>query len=113
MSSKLTKEGYFLADHRDSPGISDEMANAAGLPVGCGRGVFEAPTFTCSHCCRVVILNPNRRRERGWCWSCDRYICDGCKATMEKTGKCDSFEKFADEYRNAASNGKTLIFPGV
>lgn len=112
MSSKLSKEGYFLADHRDSPGLTEETAHAAGLPPGAGQGVFEAPTFTCSHCCRVVILNPLRRRDRAWCWSCDRYICDGCATAMTKSGKCVSIEKIADELLNAASKGEPYT-PGA
>lgn len=113
MGSKLSKEGYLLVDHRESPGISEETAHAAGLPVGAGKGVFEAPTYTCSHCCRVVVLNPLRNRDRAWCWSCDRYICDWCGAAMAASGKCQSIEKIADELLNAASNNKPYILPGV
>ena len=40
------------------------------------------PTLTCCHCNRVVVLNPERRRERHWCFKCDAYICDspGCNS---------------------------------
>lgn len=113
MSSKLSKEGYFLLDHRDSPGLTDEATHAAGLPPGVGRGKVEMGTYTCSHCCRVVILNPLRNRDRAWCWSCDRYICDLCGAAMAASGKCVSIERIADELLNAASNGKPYVLPGV
>lgn len=46
------------------------------------RGTMEMATLTCVHCNRVVVLNPQRARERGWCRKCDAYICDsvGCNA---------------------------------
>lgn len=38
----------------------------------------EYDTIQCHHCSVTVVLNPERKRERGWCSSCDRYICDPC-----------------------------------
>lgn len=66
MATKARHEGYLLIDHTDSPG-------AGPIP---GGQKFEAATVTCSHCCRVVILNPNRVRARSYCAKCDHYICD-------------------------------------
>lgn len=34
------------------------------------------PAYTCGHCTNVVILRPNRTRERKRCFSCDRLICE-------------------------------------
>ena len=56
------------------------------MPRG-GKGYFEytdqvsgtivqLPTLTCAHCNRVVILHPQRQRERHWCFKCDAYVCD-------------------------------------
>lgn len=33
-------------------------------------------TLTCAHCNRVVMLNPERKRARGFCYRCDNYVCD-------------------------------------
>lgn len=33
-------------------------------------------TLTCAHCSRIVLLNPRRTRDRGWCFRCDNYVCD-------------------------------------
>lgn len=43
-------------------------------------GVQEVPTLTCIHCGVIVILNPERRRDRHFCYKCDHYVCDkpGC-----------------------------------
>lgn len=38
--------------------------------------LYEADTLTCAHCNRVVVLNPERKRARNWCFVCDRYVCD-------------------------------------
>lgn len=52
-------KGYLLTDDRVSGGTLQELN-----------------TLTCVHCNRVVALNPERERERGWCWKCDAYVCD-------------------------------------
>lgn len=104
-------EGYLLIDHRESPGLTDEGTRVAQLPPGAGRGMFEAPTYTCSHCQRVVVVNPLRTRAREWCAKCDRIICDQCSKVMAATGVCESFERFADSYLNAASKGAPLPTP--
>jgi hypothetical protein len=109
MSSKFSKEGYLSIDHRDSPGLPDEAVHRAGLPPGAGRGVFECPTYTCTHCCTVVILNPVRRRDRAYCAKCDRYICDACGAAMAASGVCKPFAQIVEEVQEAAC--KNIITP--
>lgn len=100
--SKRSHEGILQIDHRDSPGLPAEMVHAAGLPVGAGRGVFEAPSYTCSHCCRVVVLNPLRTRDREYCSGCNRYICDQCGAIKAATGECVTFAEIVDQHIEAA-----------
>ena len=86
MRTKRSHEGYLLIDHRDSPGVPAHMvaaAKAAGKPViDGGHGLYETGVLTCAHCQTVVLVNPLRARERGWCQKCDHYICDspGCNA---------------------------------
>jgi hypothetical protein len=89
------REGWLLIDHRDSPGVPDEMiqaARAAGKFVPTGRGLMESATVTCCHCGAIVILNPNRKRPRGYCARCDAYHCDNPACGNE----CRSFDKFID-----------------
>ena len=97
--SKRSQEGWLMIDHRESPGVSDAMVQAAspGLPPGAGCGMFEAPTITCSHCQAVVILNPARQRYRAWCRTCDRYICYLCNVALQSTGTCKTFEQVIEE----------------
>jgi hypothetical protein len=102
MTSLRSHEGYFLLDHVDSPGLSDEVILQAGLPVGAGRGKFEAPTYTCSHCQYVVVMNPKRNRERAYCKGCDHLLCDPCGAERAKTGVCRTFKQVIDETIHAA-----------
>ena len=103
MNSLKRHEGWLLVDHRDSPGVD--------LPSGMGQGLVEAPTYTCSHCCKVVIINPLRTRAREWCAKCDRVICDECSKVMAATGQHECFEAFADEYLKAASKDAPLPTP--
>lgn len=97
MRSKRDLEGLVTVDHRDSPGISDNLAVANGMPVGAAHGFFEAPTYTCSHCQAVVIMNPLRNRERAYCSGCDRYICDGCGVAKSQGVMCKPYVQLIDE----------------
>jgi hypothetical protein len=100
MFSKRELEGYLLVDHRLGEGITPEEASKAGkdtIPVG--RGVmFQSPTINCSHCSKLVVLNPDRSRSRGYCPKCDRYVCDQCEAIRVQTGVCRPFKKVIDEF---------------
>jgi len=109
MSSLRRFEGYLLIDHRNSPGLTEEQTHAAGLPPGAGQGLFEAPTSTCSHCQAIVVLNPNRSRERAYCAKCDRYLCDNCGAIYGLTRECRSIFKRLDEAQEAAEKQTNFL----
>jgi hypothetical protein len=92
------------------------MAVAAGLPPGAGRGTYESATYTCSHCCQVVVINPLRTRAREYCARCDHIICDRCGALRAANGgECKTFQQTIDEIRKAAEHDQpvpqTLILP--
>jgi hypothetical protein len=93
MKTKRRQEGHLLIDHRGSPGVSEALTHAAGLPGSAGKGVFESATVRCSHCHATVILNPDRSRPRGWCASCDGYVCDNPACN---TGTCLPQNKVLD-----------------
>jgi hypothetical protein len=90
--------GFLEIDHRDSPGLSAadvaHMPNA--LPVAAGQHL-ERDVKQCSHCQRMVVLEPNRVRARAYCGKCDHYICDSCEAIRVKTGECVPFLKRLDQ----------------
>lgn len=89
--SKKTREGYLLLDHTASPGVP-------GLPA-----YFEAATIKCKHCEKILIRNPARTRERAYCPSCDRYICDECEVVRRIEG-CKTFDEKIDQHLKTASN---------
>lgn len=82
-----TNEGYLLIDNRDAPG-------SPGVPAG---AVFESATITCLHCNGVVVLNPNRKRPRGYCAKCGGYVCDTPACGLE----CRPFQKLIDQLRGS------------
>lgn len=87
---KRSHEGYLMIDHR--------ATRVPGAPV-----FFESATITCSHCQRVVVLNPDRSRSRGYCPKCDHYICDECEAArVASGGACRPFEQIIEETQEAA-----------
>jgi len=88
MASLKRFDGYLSVDHRASPGLPSRVAEALGVPEHLVRegGHLELATMTCGHCSTVVIPNPDRTRERGYCLKCDRYICDHCKVATLAAG---------------------------
>lgn len=105
MFSKRELEGYLLIDHRDSPGISAELAAQTGMnPVPAGMK-FESATVNCHVCQVLVVLNPKRTRSRGYCPRHDRYTCDTCEAVRVRTGVCKSFNEIIDEIVDKKAKG--------
>lgn len=103
--SKRSLEGCLSIDHRQGEGTTTAVRGA--IPVARGM-MFESATITCCHCQRIVVLNPDRSRSRGFCPKCDGYVCDQCEVVRVATGECRSFERFADDYLNAAAKGLPL-----
>lgn len=91
--------GYLEIDHRqvDAPGLRH----------------FEADTYTCTHCHSVVILNPERKRERYKCGGCNHHICDDCAAKKVAGEPCKTFWQQADEVleRAARQPNPSIILP--
>ena len=104
MLLKSERSGYVCIDHRESPGLPDGVY-PPGMPIGPGKR-FEGITNKCSHCQRQVIINPRRIRDRGYCYNCDRFLCDECAVVYKVTGKCNSFDRWADEYLERAARGE-------
>ena len=96
--SKRSDEGVLMIDNRNSPGVPDEwMPGFKEMPAGIGQGLFEVPTFSCSHCPQQVVMNPKRRRPRGYCIKCDAYICDRCGGILAATKECKPYEQLLAE----------------
>jgi hypothetical protein len=97
LHSKRSLEGELLIDHRASPGLTAEDVAGTDIPV-VGKGeVYESAVVTCGHCACVVVMNPLRTRERGWCSRCDRYMCDACAYVMQKTLQCNTVKRRLDQ----------------
>lgn len=95
--SLRSHEGYLLIDHSQTQSVPDEVVIPLGLPPGAGRGMFEAATYTCSHCQAVVVINPKRDRERAYCRGCDHLICDGCGVLRANGAPCKTFKQVIEE----------------
>lgn len=100
MRLKSSREGVLLIDHTASPGLPPDFLKSIGLngPSVTEGKLFESATLTCCHCNAVVVKNPGRTRERGHCFKCNDYICDGCVA---KDG-CEPFNKILDQAEQRA-----------
>src|SRR3954462_8785911 len=102
MSSRIGgHHGYLLIDNSNSPGVPQDML--AGFPrrvLGAPEEgtVFEADTWTCSHCQGQVVASVARTRPREICFSCMQVVCDRCKAIAEIEG-CRPFKKLIDDLR--------------
>ena len=78
--------GYLEIDNRAIP----------DLPPGVQKH-FEADTYTCSHCQRIVVMNPMRKRERYKCKGCNHHLCDECTAKRVSGESCRTFAQLIDE----------------
>lgn len=117
--SKRSSEGVMLVNHKDSPGLDAEfLAQVAKafpgqdtLPPGCGTGMFEAPIITCVHCQAMIIVNPLRNRQRGWCRKCGHYICDKCDLLKKLGVACKPWAQVIDEIMEESI--KNAPFPTI
>jgi hypothetical protein len=109
MGSQRAHEGYLQIDHRESPGLSDDLMIQAnpGIASNAGRGNFESAVTVCNHCQTMIIWNPLRTRPRNHCSGCDRYICDNCEI-IRRTAGCKPFSKVVDEIVEAAVKADSL-----
>lgn len=108
MHSLARHEGYLLIDHRFSPGLPEDVAIKSGYdPRFTGEGkMLESATIACAHCLGIVVKNPMRVRERGYCAKCDKYICDHCDAKRAQADYVHaSGEAVSDAIRESAVNG--------
>jgi hypothetical protein len=106
-------EGYLLIDNRESPGVPVELAAGAGALCVGKSTLYESATYTCSHCQRIVVMNPTRDRERGFCRKCNHVICDGCTTALQQTMQCIPFAKILDDAQEAAIKASSIIIPGA
>lgn len=103
MKTLRNHEGYLMIDNRVSQGIDDATMIAMGYPVGAGKGLFESATYTCSHCHAVVVIEPKRTRERGFCRKCNQRVCDSCETIRVMAGgACRSMAQIIDETLESA-----------
>lgn len=67
-------------------------------------GVQEIPTLTCIHCGVVVMLNPERKRDRHFCFKCNHYVCDkpGCILN------CNPWQRTLDVLMQKPESGVSL-----
>lgn len=100
------REGYLLIDNLYSPGVSAEFIHKSGIdaPIVGADTKWESATVTCCHCNTVVILNPDRKRPRGYCAKCDAYCCDRPECAID----CRPFEKLIDNLQEAAARNSIL-----
>jgi len=106
-SSKKRTEGYLLIDNRNSPGVSSDLIRASGkeVPIVASGQIYESATMTCAHCNTIVVLNPQRTRPRGYCFKCDKYICDNPICGKE----CHPFDKLLDVAQEQAFRNNIIL----
>ena len=79
-----------------------------------GQGRFEADTYTCTHCQRIVVMNPERKRERYKCRGCTHHICDPCAVARTAGAPCRTFAQIADEVLlMAEKSSPSAIWPST
>lgn len=112
MKNLNSHTGYLIIDHSESPGINEndvpQRLRSSTSIVKEGE-IFERDTKNCSHCERLIILEPKRVRERARCHYCNHYICDECDRMLRVTGQCIPFKKVVDRAQELVERGEPLI----
>ena len=80
-----------LLFHPTNLGYLEIDQRALGLPH------VELSTYTCTHCERVVVMNPERKRERMKCRGCNHLICDECAVRRTAGEPCKTYRQHLDE----------------
>ena len=95
VKSQRSREGTLIIDHR----AGDPGPSMAGPFTR--KGLYESATVTCHGCHAIVVLRPNRSRERYWCWKHDKYLCDTC-AIRAKVHGCKPLNQVLDDLQTKA-----------
>lgn len=64
------------------------------------------PTYCCGHCSNVVVLNPNRTRDRKTCYGCGKWLCEQNQLCQAQCTPIHSMAK--DHFENAGEWGKLV-----
>src|SRR5438552_1081296 len=84
-----------------------------------GGKLLEFATATCAHCGFVVILNPNRKRERERCRKCNAYVCDAfvcrteCHPIMQSLDLLLKYPNSGEPFLARGKNGEVLHDVGL
>lgn len=91
--SLKSQEGVIIVENRD----------IGAMPFNNSQMTQEIPTYTCSHCHRVVVLHPTRQRERAFCGKCNHKICDQCETVrVALGGECRTMNQIIEETQENA-----------
>ena len=69
--------------------------------------------YTCGHCSNVIVLRPERERERETCYQCGRWICE--KSSICLTHCTPIHEMAKDHFEGVGERGKFIpaIMAGI
>lgn len=84
------------------------------IEIADGSGkVSYVPTYTCAHCTQVILMRPERTRERVRCTRCLRLICEKSELCRSQ---CTPLHEIAqDHFENAGEFGRLVpaIMQGI
>lgn len=98
---------------RQADGYFEHLEQYEGPDTPFKPGTFKADTMTCAHCMTVVLLQPLRQRERGWCWKGDHYLCDNCWTLYGRIGECFTEARTIDLIMANPESGVSLGRPAT
>jgi hypothetical protein len=76
--------------------------NIEGQPI---MGTVTYPTYTCGHCSNIIVIRPDRTRDRKRCYSCQRVICEKKQICQES---CTPLTELAKDHMEAPEQFKRL-----
>lgn len=73
------------------------------------NGTRYLPAYTCGHCTSIILMRPDRLRERRTCLRCGRWICE--KSEICLTHCTPMHAMAADHFEDAGEYG--LYVPAI
>lgn len=71
---------------------------------GDGAPTRSFPAYTCGHCTSIILMRPDRTRDRRTCLSCGRWTCEKNEVCLSHCTPMHAMVK--DHFENVGEHGK-------
>jgi hypothetical protein len=111
LSQTRHRFGYFMVDHRASPGLDPEWCAKHGVLSAPKGQLLEANAAACGHCGKIMPLVHLELVD--YCPKCNHDICPTCEADRVRTLICTPMAMKLDVLHDLTEHGRPLPVQGL